>query len=177
MENFLRMMAIAICLVVVDNAMMAMTTMTTIDEDGYYFVNDFESNVPLTRTEEETAIYVEGQGEWLFLNAFVSTNSSYVKSGTHLLSTGNDKAKLCQEQPIALGESVKEVVASMPANSLSTYILMIDKEATAISDLPQPEDDGPKTYYDLQGRRLDHPHGLCIEKFADGSSRKVYIKD
>ena len=50
MENFLRMMAIAICLVVVDNAMMAMTTMTTIDEDGYYFVNDFESNVPLTRT-------------------------------------------------------------------------------------------------------------------------------
>ena len=85
MENFLRMMAIAICLVVVDNAMMAMTTMTTIDEDGYYFVNDFESNVPLTRTEEETAIYVEGQGEWLFLNAFVSTNSSYVKSGTQNL--------------------------------------------------------------------------------------------
>lgn len=81
-ENLLRMMAIAICLAVGNNAM---TAATTIDDDGYYFVNDFESNVPPTRPDEETAIYVEGQGEWLFLKAFVSTNSSYVRSGTQNL--------------------------------------------------------------------------------------------
>ena len=137
-----------------------------------------------TNSDLESSAFIKGDS--IIVMAINSTGTNhelkiklpfYVKSGTHLLSTGNDKTQLCQEQPIALGESVKEVVASMPANSLSTYILMIDKEATAISDLPQPEDDGPKTYYDLQGRRLDHPHGLCIEKFADGSSRKVYIKD
>ncbi|MBQ4224044.1 MAG: hypothetical protein II674_09425, partial [Prevotella sp.] len=52
-----------------------------VDENGYYFVNDFESNIPDSSPAEETAIYVEGQGEWLFLKAFVSTNSSYVRSG------------------------------------------------------------------------------------------------
>ena len=82
MKNLLRMMAIAICLFVVDSIVLAATT---IDDDGYYFVNDFESNVPPTRPDEETAIYVEGQGEWLFFKAFVSTNSSYVKSGTQNL--------------------------------------------------------------------------------------------
>ncbi|MBO4822041.1 MAG: right-handed parallel beta-helix repeat-containing protein [Prevotella sp.] len=82
MENLLRMMVTAICLVVGVNTSMAVTT---IDDDGYYFVNDFESNVPPTRSDEETAIYVEGQGEWLFLRAFVSTNSSYVRSGTQNL--------------------------------------------------------------------------------------------
>ncbi len=63
-----------------------MTVMATaasqdIDEDGYYFINDFESNVPESSSDEEIAIDVEGQGEWLFLKAFVSTNSNYVKSG------------------------------------------------------------------------------------------------
>ena len=52
-----------------------------VDENGYYFINDFESNIPDSSPAEETAIYVEGQGEWLFLKAFVSTNSSYVRSG------------------------------------------------------------------------------------------------
>ena len=39
----------------------------------------------------------------------------------------------------------------------------------------QTDSKGPKTYYDLSGRRLTKPHGLCIEKSSDGSSRKVYI--
>ena len=34
-----------------------------IDENGYYFVNDFESNIPDSSPAEETAIYVEGHGE------------------------------------------------------------------------------------------------------------------
>jgi len=66
-------------------AMMTWTAMqaasSTIDENGNYFINGFESNVPEKSTETETAIDVEGEGEWLFLKAFVSTNSSYVHAG------------------------------------------------------------------------------------------------
>jgi glucuronoarabinoxylan endo-1,4-beta-xylanase len=36
-------------------------------------------------------------------------------------------------------------------------------------------DDSPKTYYDLQGRPLTLPHGLCIERSANGHSRKVMM--
>ncbi len=59
----------------------ASAALTAIDDDGYFFVNDFEDNVPPSSPGEETAIYVDGEGEWLFLKSFVSTNSSYVRSG------------------------------------------------------------------------------------------------
>ena len=98
----------------------------------------------------------------------------HVKSGTHLLSTGNETENLCQESPITIDEPTKEVVVPMPARSLNTYIFMIDKGSTAISEQTVAED-GPKTYYDLHGRRLDTPKGLCIEKSSDGTSRKVYV--
>ncbi len=54
---------------------------SAVDENGNYFVNDFESNIPEKSSDDEVAVVVEGQGEWLFLKAFVSTNSSYVRSG------------------------------------------------------------------------------------------------
>lgn len=136
-----------------------------------------------TNSDLECSAYIKGDS--IIVMAINSTANShdlnvslpyYVKSCTHLLSTGNAKSELCQEQVVTIDEPMKKVPVSLPANSLNTYIFMID-QATAINDLTQPEDDGPKTYYDLLGRRLDHPHGLCIEKFADGSSRKVYIKD
>ena len=98
----------------------------------------------------------------------------HVKSGTHLLSTGNETENLCQESPITIDEPTKEVVVPMPARSLNTYIFMIDNGSTAISEQTVAED-GPKTYYDLHGRRMDSPKGLCIEKSADGTSRKVYV--
>ena len=97
-----------------------------------------------------------------------------VKSGIHLLSTGNEPENLCQESTIAIDEPTKEVTVPMPARSLNTYIFMIDKGSTAIREKTVGED-GPKTYYDLHGRRLDIPKGLCIEKSADGISRKVYV--
>ncbi len=97
-----------------------------------------------------------------------------VKSGTHLLSTGNEPEKLCQESPIAIDEPTKEVIVPMPARSLNTYIFMIDKGSTAIEERAVDTDD-TKVYYDIHGRRLDTPKGLCIEKSADGSSRKVYL--
>ena len=97
-----------------------------------------------------------------------------VKSGTHLLSTGNEPENLCLESPIAIDEPTKEVIVPMPARSLNTYIFMIDKGSTAIEERAVDTDD-TKVYYDIHGRRLDTPKGLCIEKSADGSSRKVYF--
>ena len=53
--------------------------------------------------------------------------------------------------------------------------LKVDNGSTAIEEVKQTDDDSPKTYYDLQGRRLDEPHGLCIERSANGHSRKVMM--
>ena len=97
-----------------------------------------------------------------------------VKSGVHLLSTGNEKENLCQEKPITIEESTKTVTVEMPARSLNTYIFMIDNGSTAISEHTATPTDGKSTYYDLHGHRLPAPKGLCIEKSADGITRKIY---
>ena len=134
--------------------------------------------------DTEASVYIKGDS--LIVMGLNKTGSDhkikimlpeYVKSGTHLLSTGNEEDKLCQTTDIAIEEPVKSLTVSMPARSLNTYIFMVDREAAAIEDLTQKEDDGPKTYYDLQGRRIEKPQGLCIEKHADGFTRKVYITD
>jgi glucuronoarabinoxylan endo-1,4-beta-xylanase len=100
-----------------------------------------------------------------------------VKSGKHILSTGNETANLCQEAAITIDEPTKEVIVRMPARSVNTYILTIDQASTAIEELTQTEDTTIKAYYDLQGRRLNTPRGMCIEKLSDGTSRKVYIDE
>ena len=33
-----------------------------------------------------------------------------------------------------------------------------------------------KKIYEAKGRPLDNPQGLCVERFADGTARKVYIR-
>jgi hypothetical protein len=69
---------------------------------------------------------------------------------------------------------------TLPAMSLNTFILKIDKGSTAIENVKQDEDDddaSPKTYYDLQGRKLESPQGLCIERSANGNSRKVMFRN
>ena len=96
-----------------------------------------------------------------------------VKSGTLWLSTGNESDKLCQKTDLVVDEPTNAFIVEMPALSLSTYIFMINRGSTAIEDVTQMDVDGPKIYYDLQGRRQDNPRGLCIEKSADGSSRIV----
>ena len=95
-----------------------------------------------------------------------------IKSGVQFFSTGNETEKLCQEQPIAIDEPVKELTVSYPAKSLNTYIFMIDNGSTAIKE--QKTNDGQKIYYDLQGRRLNTPSGLYIEKNVNGKTRKVW---
>ena len=138
-----------------------------------------------TNSDLECSAYIKGDS--IIVMAINSTGSDhdlrlrfpyFVKSGTHVISTGNEKAKLYQESAITLEESAKEAYVSMPAKSVNTYILMIDRDTTdAIHDVKLSEEEGVTTYYDLQGRPLDKPQGLCIEKFADGSSRKVYIRN
>ena len=107
-----------------------------------------------------------------------------VESGTHLISTGNEADKLCQESPIAIEAPVNEVTVSYPAYSLNTYIFRIENSSTAIRELKQTGKDGRTTYYDLHGRRLEAPipadaptrslsRSLYIEKRTDGTVRKV----
>jgi glucuronoarabinoxylan endo-1,4-beta-xylanase len=98
-----------------------------------------------------------------------------VASGLQLLSTGNESDKLCQRLPIDIDTPTKEITVEMPARSLSTFVFMIDKGSTAVKELQSNISDGPKTYYDLRGHRLQNPKGLCIEKWADGSTRKVVV--
>lgn len=99
-----------------------------------------------------------------------------VKSGGLWLSTGNEENKRCQKSALDISESTNEFITELPALSLSTYIFTIDKGSTAIENIEKSVEDGPKTYYDLQGRRLETPHGVCIEKSANGHSRKIMIR-
>ena len=52
-------------------------------------------------------------------------------------------------------------------------VRLIDEGSTAVSERSVPAE-VTKTYYDLRGRRLKAPKGLCIEKSSDGTSRKLY---
>ena len=137
----------------------------------------------VTNGAYEASAYIKGDS--LIVMAIDTTKNAQnlklilpvkVKSGVHLLSTGNEMANLCQESPITIDEPVSELTVSLPARSVNTYIFMIDKGETAIENVKRIVDDGPKAYYDLCGRRLDKPRGICIEKRADGSSKVVYIR-
>ena len=96
-----------------------------------------------------------------------------VSSGVHVLSTGNETSQLLQESPIDISEPTNLITVSLPARSLNTYIFMIDKGAAAIKEQSMTDDDSPKTYYDLHGRRIDSPKGLYIERSANGTVRKL----
>ena len=102
----------------------------------------------------------------------------YVKSGKHVRSTGNETDSLCQESVIDIEQATKEVIVPMPARSLNTYIFTIDPGAAAIADHQATRTaTGPFTYYDLNGRKMEEPRGLCIERSADGTARKVYFRE
>ncbi|MBO7108962.1 MAG: hypothetical protein J6V97_02610, partial [Prevotella sp.] len=81
-------------------------------------------------------------------------------------------SNLCQSSEITIDEPTDQVVVNMPGRSLNTYIFMIDDGSAAIEEQTMTVD-GPKTYYDLQGRRQENPKGLCVERSADGSSRII----
>ena len=99
-----------------------------------------------------------------------------VKSGNLLLSTGNESDKLCQKSTIDIAEPTNVIPVEMPASSLSTFIFMLDEGSAAIENISADDSDNNNvTYYDMLGRRLDDPRGLCIERSANGRSRKVMM--
>jgi glucuronoarabinoxylan endo-1,4-beta-xylanase len=138
----------------------------------------------------EYSAYIKGDS--LIVMAIDTTKNAHdlkitlpykVKSGTHLLSTGNETENLCQELPIEIAEPTDVVTVSMPARSLSTYIFEIDRTDTGISEInaEHPADGGNQqsptaspTWYDFHGRQLSEPQGWCIERSADGHTRKVW---
>jgi len=133
----------------------------------------------------EYSAYIKGDSS-LIVMAIDTTKNAHdlelrlpakVNSYIYLKSIGNEKENLCQRDTIYLDEPTDVINVPLPAHSLNTYILNIDKGTTAIEPL-KLEDDAltPKTYYDLQGRRLESPSGLCIERSANGRSRKIYFK-
>ena len=137
---------------------------------------------PGTNKPLEASAYIKGDS--IIVMAIDTTKNAYdlrinlpfkVKSGVHLLSTGNETENLCQEQAITIDEPADQLIVSLPARSLNTYIFMIDPGSAAINDHLKQQDDGPVTYYDLLGRPIDNPQGLCIERSASGASRKVYM--
>jgi glucuronoarabinoxylan endo-1,4-beta-xylanase len=97
-----------------------------------------------------------------------------VKSGELWLSTGNESSNLCQKSDLEITESVNNYLYEMPAQSLSTIIFTIDNGSAAIETVNRTGNDGPKTYFNLQGRQLDNPRGLVIERQSDGTVRKVF---
>jgi glucuronoarabinoxylan endo-1,4-beta-xylanase len=133
----------------------------------------------------EYSAYIKGDSS-LIVMAIDTTKNAHdlelrlpakVNSYIYLKSIGNEKENLCQRDTIYLDEPTDIINVPLPAHSLNTYILNIDKGTTAIEPL-KLEDDAltPKTYYDLQGRRLESPSGLCIERSTNGRSRKIYFK-
>ena len=139
-----------------------------------------------TEAAFETSAYIKGDS--LIVMAIDTTQNEKdlklrlpfpVKSGTHLLSTGNESTNLCQTSDITIDEPTRELTITIPGRSLSTFIFMIDNNEDAIQDI---QSDMAKSlspiveWLDLMGRPLNNPHGFCIERRADGSSRKVYIE-
>ena len=141
-----------------------------------------------SEADKEYSAYIKGDSLIVMaIDTTASTNPNLklvlpynVKSGTHILSTGNETSQLCQKSDITIEESTNEVIVNKPALSLNTYIFIIDNPSTAIQEIETQEeyydDDDAKTYYDLQGRRLENPHGLCIERSANGKSRKIIVE-
>lgn len=135
----------------------------------------------VTETAFETSAYIKGDS--VIVMAIDTTKNAIdlklqlpykVKSGSHLKSTGNDE--LCKSTPIDISEPTSELTLPVPARSLNTYIFMIDRGGTAIQELTKQAATGPRSYFDLQGRRMETPRGLCIGKQPDGSSKVIFVK-
>jgi glucuronoarabinoxylan endo-1,4-beta-xylanase len=137
-----------------------------------------------TEAEREYSAYIKDDSLLIVMAIDTTAENStlrlrlpyLVKGGKHILSTGNETTELCQESEIVLEEPTKTFLVDMPARSLNTYVLVIDNEATAITTPEMATAKSAKSqFYDLQGRPMPEPRGLCIERRADGTSRKVYL--
>ena len=134
---------------------------------------------------QEYSAYIKGDS--LIVMAIDTTKTGYslrlrlpieVKSGVHLLSTGNETANLCQESPITIDEPTKDITVDMPARSLNTYIFMINREDdTAIENLNADSNlnDKAGAIYSLNGQRL-MANGQLHKGIYIMNGKKVLIK-
>lgn len=136
-------------------------------------------STPTTEAAFETSAYIKGDS--LIVVTIDTTKTEYdikfklpvkVKSGTHLLSTGNKSTELCQSTDTIFAEPAKDVTLHIPGRSLSTFIFMIQNEEDAINETLATAD-GKTTYYDMLGRTMHTPQGLYIERRPDGTTRKI----
>ena len=134
-----------------------------------------------TNSAFETSAYIKGDS--IIVMAIDTTSTPYdlkiklpvkVASGTHMLSTSN--TSYCKYSDLSIDEPVNEVTITIPERSLNTFIFMIDREAAAVEEVKDTKNNlTTAKYYDLQGRPMAIPHGLCVERWEDGSSRKIYV--
>lgn len=100
-----------------------------------------------------------------------------VISGELVVSYGNESYELCQKSELEISEPSQRVVVGLPGKCIATYIFKLEESITSVEEVLQYGQSGPTVYYDLQGRRLTTPHGLCIERRADGTTRKVFMNE
>lgn len=136
-----------------------------------------------TNAEFETSVYIKGDSLIVIaINAAETDDYRLslklpfsIKSGEYIRSTSNDS--LCVKGVVKLTKPVKSKTLKVPPKSVNTYVLMIDNGQTGVI-IPEAEDnDSESKYYDLHGRQISEPNGLCIEKMADGTFRKIYVND
>lgn len=143
-----------------------------------------------TGSEAATEYSAYIKGDSIIVMAIDTTKTEYnlkvrlpyeVKSGVHLLSTGNETENLCQETPITIDAPTKIVTVEMPARSLNTYIFMIAHEEDAIQDVKQADQQAANgkwsngKCFDLRGQSYDGGSSLRPGIYIK-NGKKVYIK-
>lgn len=98
-----------------------------------------------------------------------------VKSGVHLLSTGNETENLCQEKPITIDEPTNAITVEMPARSLNTYIFMIDRGEDSIEEVKGTGTDDHDAFFDLRGQRYDGRNALRPGIYVK-NGKKILVK-
>lgn len=132
-----------------------------------------------TNAEFETSVYIKGDSLIVIaINASETANTLKlslpfpITSGEYIRSTSNES--LCVKDDVSINKPVTNKTLRVPAKSINTYVFMIDNGQTGVI-IPQADDNAEECkYYDLHGRLISEPSGLCIERRPDGSYRKVY---
>ena len=138
----------------------------------------------ITDTNSEFEVSVYSKGDTYIVVAINAANEDYtmnlklpakIESGMVIQSTSNES--LCVTDSLKISKPVKSKTISVPASSVNTYVLTIYKDETGVI-IPEAEDTvAESVYYDLHGRIISEPSGLCIEKRSDGTFRKIFVND